>query len=106
MLLSGVQVSCDQPQPGFQLLISGISASAEQAPLSMGFPRQEYWSGLPCPSLGDLPNTGIKPVSPEICISFVKFIIKYVIIFDATVNELGFVDFIFLTFAVSKKAYN
>ena len=29
----------------------------------MGFPRQEYWSGLPCPPLGDLPNLGIKPVS-------------------------------------------
>ena len=28
-----------------------------QAPLSMGFPRQEYWSGLPFPSPGDLPNT-------------------------------------------------
>ena len=33
---------------------------AHQAPLSMGFPRQEYWSGLPCPSPGDLPNPGIK----------------------------------------------
>ena len=33
------------------------------APLSMGFPRQEYWSGLPCPPLGDLPNPGTEPVS-------------------------------------------
>ena len=33
-------------------------------PLSMGFSRQEYWSGLPCPSPGDLPNPGIKPGSP------------------------------------------
>ena len=31
-----------------------------QAPLSMGFPRQEYWSGLPFPSPGDLPDPGIK----------------------------------------------
>ena len=31
--------------------------------LSMGFSRQEYWSGLPLPSPGDLPHTGIKPVS-------------------------------------------
>ena len=31
--------------------------------LSMGFSRQEYWSGLPCPSPGDLPDPGIKPVS-------------------------------------------
>ena len=37
---------------------------AHQAPLSMGFPRQEYWSGLPCPSPGDLPNPGIRPSSP------------------------------------------
>ena len=34
-----------------------------QAPLSMGFSRQEYWSGLPLPTLGDLPEPGIKPVS-------------------------------------------
>ena len=34
-----------------------------QAPLSMGFPRQESWSGLPCPFPGDLPNPGIKPRS-------------------------------------------
>ena len=38
--------------------------AARQAPLSMGFSRQEYWSGLPCPPLGDLPNPGIKPRSP------------------------------------------
>ena len=31
-----------------------------QAPLSMGFPRQEYWSGLPFPSLGDLPDPQIE----------------------------------------------
>ena len=35
-----------------------------QVPPSMGFSMQEYWSGLPCPSPGDLPNSGIKPVSP------------------------------------------
>ena len=37
---------------------------AYQAPPSMGFSRQEYWSGLPFPSPGDLPNPGIKPGSP------------------------------------------
>ena len=37
---------------------------AHQAPLSMGFSRQEYWSGLPCPPPGDLPNPGIKTSSP------------------------------------------
>ena len=35
-----------------------------RAPLSMGFSRQEYWSGLPCPPSGDLPDPGIEPVSP------------------------------------------
>ena len=34
-----------------------------QAPLSIGFSRQEYWSGLPFPSPGDLPNSGIEPRS-------------------------------------------
>ena len=36
---------------------------ARQAPLSMGFSRQEYWSGLPCPPPGDLPHPGIEPKS-------------------------------------------
>ena len=36
---------------------------AHQAPLSMGFSRQEYWSGLPCPPPRDLPNLGIEPLS-------------------------------------------
>ena len=34
-----------------------------QAPLCMGFSQQEYWSGLPCPSPGDLPDTEIEPAS-------------------------------------------
>ena len=37
-----------------------------QAPPSMGFSRQEYWSGLPCPSPGDLPDPGIEPRSPTL----------------------------------------
>ena len=36
---------------------------ARQAPLSMGFSRQEYWSGLPCPPSGALPDPGIETVS-------------------------------------------
>ena len=36
---------------------------AHQAPLSMGFSRQEYWSGLPCPPPGDLPDPGFEPIS-------------------------------------------
>ena len=36
---------------------------AHQVPLPMGFSRQEYWSGLPCPPPGGLPNPGIEPAS-------------------------------------------
>ena len=39
---------------------------AYQAPRSIGFSRQDYWSGMPFPSPGDLPNPGIKPGSPEL----------------------------------------
>ena len=39
---------------------------AHQAPLSMGFSRQEYWSGLPFLSPGDLPDSGIEPGSPAL----------------------------------------
>ena len=39
---------------------------AHQVPPSMGFSRQEYWSGLPFPSPGDLPDPGIKPRSPSL----------------------------------------
>ena len=39
-------------------------AAAFQVPLSVGFPREEYWSGLLCPPSGDLPNPGIEPVAP------------------------------------------
>ena len=39
---------------------------AHQVSLSMGLPRQEYWSGLPFPSPGNLPNLGIKPGPPAL----------------------------------------
>ena len=45
-----------------QLLVT-LWTRAHQAPLSMGFSRQEYWSGLPYPPPGDLPNPGIEPMS-------------------------------------------
>ena len=44
-------------------LFATLWTVAPQAPLSMGLPRQEYWSGLPFPSLGDLPNPGIETSS-------------------------------------------
>ena len=43
---------------------------ARQAPLSMGFSRQEYWSGLPLLPPGDLPDPGIEPVSPKLAGGF------------------------------------
>ena len=46
---------------------------AHQAPLSLGFCRQKYWSGLPCPWPGDLPHPGIKPrslMSPVLAVGF------------------------------------
>ena len=45
------------------LLFAMLWAVACQAPLSMGFSRQEYWNGLPCPSPEDLPDPGIKSMS-------------------------------------------
>ena len=50
--LSHVQLFCEP------------KTDAHQAPLSMGFPRQEYWSGFPFHSLGGLPNPGIEPAFP------------------------------------------
>ena len=47
------------------LIASGVSNSATPwNPPSTGFPRQEYWSRWPCPPPGDLPDPGLKPVSP------------------------------------------
>ena len=47
-------------------LFATLWTVAYQALLSMGFSRQEYWSGVPFPSPGDLPNPGIKPGSPAL----------------------------------------
>ena len=49
---------------------------ARQAPLSMGFSRQEYWSGLPFPSPGDLPEPGIEPTTPALQTDFSTVIIE------------------------------
>ena len=50
--------------PSRVLLFATPWTAARQAPLSMGFSRQEYWSGLPFSSPGDLPYPGIEPGSP------------------------------------------
>ena len=47
-------------------LFATLWTVAYQAPQSMGFSRQEYWSGLPCPSPGDLPDPGIEPGNPAL----------------------------------------
>ena len=44
-------------------LFATLWTVVHQAPLSMGFSRQEYWSGLPCPPPGDLPNPGTETTS-------------------------------------------
>ena len=51
-------------------LLSTPRAVAHQAPLSMGFSRQEHWSALPCVPAGDLPHAGIKPASPALAGEF------------------------------------
>ena len=53
---------CTQSCPTLATPLTG----ARQAPPSMGFSRQEYWSGLPFPSPGDLPDPGIEPRSPAL----------------------------------------
>ena len=52
--------------PQSYLTLCNPMAIALRAPLSMEFSRQEYWSELPFPSLGDLPNPGIEPGSPTL----------------------------------------
>ena len=60
LLQVGVLFSCSVMSDSF----ATPWTAACQAPLSMGFLWQEYWSGLPFPSRGDLPDPGIEPTSP------------------------------------------
>ena len=64
-----------RPQDSYSVCVKSLSrvrlfvtpwTAAYQAPPSMGFSRQEYWSGLPFPSPGDLPDPGIEPRSPAL----------------------------------------
>ena len=85
----------------FHLTLCGPMTVACQPPLSMGFSRQKYWSGLPFPSLGDLPIPGIEPTSLYLLhwqgvlyhwatwdpfVSLGRFIPRYLIFYDAVVN--------------------
>ena len=47
-------------------LFATLWSVVHQAPLPMGFPRKEYWNGLPCPPPEDLPDSGIKSMSPAL----------------------------------------
>ena len=51
-------------------LFATTQTVVHQAPLSMRFPRQEYWNRLPFPTPGDLPNPRIKPMSPALAGKF------------------------------------
>ena len=58
--MSECVLNCSRCVPLFEI----PRAVAHQAPLHMGFSKQGYWSGLPCPPPGDLPDPGIESVSP------------------------------------------
>ena len=51
-------------------IFANLQTVARQAPLFMGFSRQENWSGLPCPPQRDRPNPGIEPTSPALQVDY------------------------------------
>ena len=77
--------------------------AARQAPLSMGFPRHEYWSGLQIPSPGDLPDPGIEPaslMSSALAGGFLLILLLFIETFDAYEAlkiSLGDGDFFFFS---------
>ena len=70
-------------------LFAPLWSTAHQAPLSMGFSRQEYWSGLPFPSPGDLPNPGIEPRSPALQADALTSESPHLIAFTKAVSREG-----------------
>ena len=73
MLYSVVMVSacsCCSVSLSHVRLFAAPWTVALQVPLSMEFPKQDYWSGLPFPSPGDLPSPGIEPASPALAGGF------------------------------------
>ena len=68
--LRACMLSCFSCFRLFATLCKEFATVAYQDPLSMGFSRQEYWSGLPFPPPGDLPDPGIKPASPALAGGF------------------------------------
>ena len=81
---------------------------ARQAPLSMGFPRQEYWSGLPVPPSGDLPHTGIKPTSPALQVDSLPVGSLFPLLEDRSLvfrSEKGFMEYSFFSKRLSTSPY-
>ena len=74
-----------------------------QAPLSMGFSRQEYWSGLPFPSPGDLSNPGIEPGSPALETDSLPTELQGK---PPTVGRLGFLIILYLETASQRNTLN
>ena len=73
-------------------LFATLWTVARQAPLSMGFSRQEYWSGSPCPPPGDLPDTGIETpshMSPALAGGFFATIATWEALLD-TINYMKY----------------
>ena len=91
LILIEVQLisQCNKMKYGHSAVSNPVDCSP-QAPLSVGFSRQEDWSGLPCPSPGNLPHPGIEPRSPALAGGFfttktpgeLVAIITYRIIFE------------------------
>ena len=81
-----------------------------QAPLSMEFSRQEYWSGLPCPSSGDITSPGVKPKSPALQADSLTseppgkpIYVNYIFIFPSPFPSLPFIQMI--TFHLSHSGF-
>ena len=80
---SAVQKECYAGLSGVSRvrLCATLWAVSYPAPLSMEFSKQEYWSGLPFPSLGDLPHPGIKPRSPALQMDSLPSYSLYLVLF-------------------------
>ena len=65
-----MKVKTESEVAQFVQLLATPWTVAHQAPLSVRFPKQEYWCGLPFPSPGDFPNPGIEPTSPALTSGF------------------------------------
>ena len=79
-----------------QLFVTLLTVG-HQAPLPMGFSRQEYWSGLPCPPPGDCPNPGTEPLSPVAPTLWVDSLL---------LNSLGSPSFSLVIYFIHSSVYN